>query len=105
MIQATTPTYTFELPFDVSTLKSARVTFAQRKSFEQEFQTIVVKDTTKCSMEGTRLSVTLTQEETLLFRPGQTQVQLHILTIGGQALATRPQRIDVCRALCKEVLT
>lgn len=70
-IQGTTPTVTFNLPFDVSTIKNCEVYFGQNDEL------LVTKGYNDCVLSGTTLSVTLKQADTLRFDPSEKlQIQL-----------------------------
>lgn len=82
MIRGTTPTFIFNLPFDVSNIKSAYITIKSRG-------TEVEKAVTDCSLNGTTITVKLTQEETLALPESQIAgVQLRVLTNDNEALAS-----------------
>lgn len=83
MIRVTTPTFVFTLPFEVVELRSYLVTFAQNG------RKILDKTEADCKAEGSEITVELTQEETKLFKAQfNLQIQLRVLTNGGDALAT-----------------
>ena len=70
-IQGTTPTVTFNLPFDVSTIKNCEVYFGQNDEL------LVTKGYNDCVLSGTTLSVTLKQKDTLQFDPAEKlQIQI-----------------------------
>lgn len=99
MIRGTTPIHTFTLPFEVNLLKEVRISYAQSG--------IVVLEKTKadCTLEGSIITVKLTQEETLKFDSGKNiEMQLKVLTTGGEVLSTRIRSVDVGRCLNEEVL-
>ena len=99
MIRGTTPTHIFRLPFSVLTIKDVRIIYAQKD------EQILVKETADCSLEGNQISVTLTQEETFKFDCSKcVQIQLRVLTTGGQALASQIKHIDVEKCLDSEVM-
>lgn len=83
MIRGTTPTLEFELPFEVSSLKSAFVTLSQSG------QIIVNRELTECSYDTKILEVKLTQKETLAFTTNDPiQIQIRVLDRNGNALAS-----------------
>lgn len=84
MIRGTTPTHTFTLPFDVSEIKEIDVCYAQQG-------TIVLQKTfADCDAEGNKITIVLSQEETLEFRDNAgVQIQLRVLTKNNKALASR----------------
>ena len=97
MIRGTTPTHTFVLPFETTTVKSAKVVYAQSD--------VAIVEKTSCDMDGNTLSVKLTQEETLKFDcKKNVEIQLRILTEGDDALTSDIIVVDVMRCLDDEVL-
>ena len=95
----TTPTHKFRLTFDTSFLSAARVVYMQKKA------EVLRKDTDAFTFEGNTLSVTLSQEETFLFdHMKQVEIQLRVLTKGGDALNSHPIKVSVQRCLDNEVL-
>ena len=70
-IQGTTPTVTFNLPFNVSTIKNCEVYFGQNDEL------LVTKGYNDCVLSGTTLSVTLKQKDTLQFDSAEKlQIQI-----------------------------
>lgn len=70
-IQGTTPTITFNLPFNVSTIKNCEVYFGQNDEL------LVTKGYNDCVMSGTAMQVTLKQKDTLRFDPAEKlQIQV-----------------------------
>lgn len=61
MRRGTTPTHTFTLPFDCSEITTLNIAYAQGD------EVIVEKTLSDCEIDGNTLSVTLAEEETLLF--------------------------------------
>lgn len=99
MRRGTTPTFTFELPFDITTLSRVRIIFSQ------EDNVIFVKELNECQVSGNILSVELTQEETFKFDCKKTaQIQIRVLTLGGEAPASDVMVVDVMKCLDNEVL-
>lgn len=83
LIRGTTPTYQFELPFQINLIKTAFVTFAQGE------QIIVNRELTECQCEVNTLEITLTQKETLAFNTNDPiQIQIRVLDKGENALAS-----------------
>ena len=84
MVRGTTPTLEFTLPFDTSNLAEAWVTLSQNDS------EVLTKTLEECKREGRMLSIRLTQEETLkLEHDFNTEIQLRVRTIAGEALASK----------------
>jgi hypothetical protein len=61
----TTPTHTFTLPFEKEMLADLRITYIQNK------KKIFTKEMEDVEISGSDISLTLTQEETLLFEAGK----------------------------------
>ena len=100
LIRGTTPTHTFKLPFDTAIVQSAAVLYAQ------DDVVVLVKEAKDCAMQGNEISVTLTQEDTLLFDcHAKAQIQIRVLTTDGQALASDIRIVRVGKCLSNEVLS
>lgn len=83
MIRGTTPTLEFTLPFDVSTLMLAYITFSQSGAEKVE------KTLDDCEKNGNKLIVKLTQEDTLALSSGDhTEIQIRAKTFDGEAIAS-----------------
>lgn len=83
-IRGTTPTITFNLPFDVSTIQNLEVYFAQND------ERLFMKGYNDCVLSGTTLSVTLKQKDTLkLDAEEKLQVQVRFRFTNGTADATK----------------
>lgn len=65
MRRGTTPRHTFTLPFDPPEGADYRIVYAQGEDFEEKILLELVTD--RCKIEGRKVSVKLTQVETLLF--------------------------------------
>ena len=100
MIRGTTPTHIFQIPFDTGLLKKIRIFYAQNSNV------VVEKSTCDCVLEGDKIIVTLTEEETLRFSHKiLVKVQLKVLTTEGVVMATDIDRVDVGEILSEEVLS
>lgn len=99
IIQGTTPTHTFQLPFDTSTIKTVRFVYSQNG------EVVCVKTGEDVQVLPESVATTLTQEDTYDFEPDvQVRLMLRILTVDDTALASDPVRL-VCRGCdCKEVM-
>lgn len=94
----TTPKYTFELPFGTESVKKAKITFRQMSK-------IILEKTSDCVIKEKAVEISLTQEETFLFDPRfKVDVQLRVVTQGGDVLSTDIYSFDVVECLDKEVL-
>ena len=99
MIRATTPTFIFRLPIDCSKITKAEVTLSQ--SGENK----LTKQTEDCLMNDKKLTVTLSQEETLLFSDkADVQTQLRVLTSDDKVFASQVFSVPVIDSLSEEVL-
>lgn len=99
MIRGTTPRLDFYLPFDVSTLEEAFVTFAQGA------ETVFEKTLSECVVEQNRISVKLTQDETLkLHVDSIVEIQIRAKTENGDALASNIMRESADRILKEGVI-
>lgn len=97
MRRGTTPTHIFTLPFDTATLSKVRIIYSQGNS------PVVTRD--NADLHGNTATVKLTQAETLKFDSVQTvSVQVRVLTVGGDALASDIMRTTADRLLENEVL-
>lgn len=94
MIRGTTPTHTFTLPFEASAIQSVKIIYAQ------DDVVVCEKLTKDCTLSGSTVVTTLTQEDTLKFDHKKVaQIQLRILTAGGQALASVIEKVGVSQLL------
>lgn len=100
IIQGTTPTHGFQIPFDTSIIKVARFVYSQNG------EVVCVKTGEDVSITPEAVTTTLTQEDTYNFTPGiQVKLILRVLTKAGEALATIDPVWLLCRECeCKEVL-
>lgn len=94
MIRGTTPTLEFVLPFDANLLVEAWVTVAQ------EGEVVVDKPLSECECVENRLSVKLTQEDTLKLQGNvMADIQIRAKTVDGETIAS-----DVIRELTGRIL-
>lgn len=98
MLIGTTPSYSWTLPFDSSNIATLKITF------KQEDNIVLVKRMSDCKLNGKQLSVTLTQEETFLFKDGAAVVQVRGLDKDGHAFGTVPKKIGIVECNDDEVL-
>lgn len=94
MIRGTTPTLEFTVPFDTSILAEAWVTLSQKD------EVVLNKQLEDCKCDERKLSVKLTQEETLLLDcKCKTEIQIRARTLEGEALASQIITADTGRIL------
>jgi hypothetical protein len=99
MRRGTTPTHQFELPFETDLLKDIEITY------QQSGKIILQKHKEDCDCIGSCVSVTLTQEETFLFRNElPVEIQTRVLTDEHGVLASDIYRVSCERCLSDEVL-
>ena len=98
MKRLTTPKLTFELPFDKTIIEKIRLTFKQSDTI------IFVKESDQLRWEDNMVTVKLTQAETQQLSPTILQMELHILTTGGDSLKSDPISVCVEDVLNDEVL-
>lgn len=99
MIRGTTPIHTFTIPFDISLIKEVKIIYSQ------EDEQILCKRMEDCVLEGTVIKTSLTQEDTFKFdckKP--VQIQVRVLTIDHEVLASNIINVTVGKCLDDEVL-
>lgn len=95
MIKGTTPTHIFTLPFDTGMIKTIQVAYAQGGVV------MLTKGNADCTFDQNMVSVRLSQEDTFLFAENAcVEVQVRVLTMEGEALAS-----GIMRIRCKDILT
>ena len=96
MRRGTTPTHTFVLAVDAAVVRKVRVLYSQNG------KVVLTRD--DADLEGNVATVKLTQEETLQFTGGsRVEIQVRLLTLGGDALASDIISVPVDRLLESEV--
>lgn len=99
MIRATTPTHRFTLPFDYAQyVKKILITYSQRGEI------VLEKHENDVQIDGNIVSYKLTQEETKLFSNGDVRIQVRVLTLNNEALASEQYTLPVTNVLNDEVL-
>ena len=99
MIRGTTPTHRFKLPIDQTIIQSLRVIYAQGGT------KVLVKELEDFKLSDGWAETKLSQEETLDFDASQAgEMQMRILTAGGDAPASGIHRTSVGRLLEDEVM-
>lgn len=97
--QGTTPTHTFTVPFDTSTLKAVRIVYAQCD------KVLFVRTGDDIKMGQNTIITTLTQEETLEIDPKKVvQIQVRVLTNSDDSLASDVMLVSAAKCLEQEVL-
>lgn len=99
MIRATTPEHSFNLNTDASELSKIQITYTQ------DGVTKLTKTKSDLTIDGTWVSLTLTQEETKLFKADDDiELQIRYKTESGKVMASKVVYISVERVLNDEVL-
>jgi hypothetical protein len=99
MIRATTPTHKFTLPFNYTQyVQKILITYSQKGNI------VLEKNENDVQIDGNIVSYKLTQEETKLFSNGDVRVQVRVLTIDNDALASKEQTVHIDNVLNDEVL-
>lgn len=99
MMRGTTPTHTFELPFDVSSFKTVRVIYSQDDT------PVLVKTDGEVKVSGNTINVQLTQDDTFSFSADKrVSIQIRLLAQDGNALASDIMMKSVQECLENEVM-
>ena len=99
MIIGTTPTHKFTLPVDASGIKNIHIIYAQ------DGVPVLIKTMEDCSFDENTVSVTLTQEETFLFKYNKmAEIQIRLLSFNEDVISSSIFPIYICRSLEDEVL-
>lgn len=94
MIRGTTPRLEFTLPFGTDMIQAAYVTFAHKGNV------VLEKELSECSCEGDKIILNLSQKDTLALQAGTVvEMQIRVLTIGNNALASNIMTAPVSRIL------
>lgn len=95
----TTPKHIFRFDFDTSLMEAARIVYKQNSNI------VLEKSLSDCEQVGNALVLKLSQEETGLFLNNiKVSVQVHFRTKKGDALATKPRKVEVDEILKREVI-
>lgn len=98
MTRGTTPTLSFDLPFNTSIIDEAYVTFVQQNNI------VIDKSLNDCIAEDHTIKVILTQEETLKFRPGfEIEIQIRA-RVGSYAIASNIMTTNINRIIKNGVI-
>lgn len=99
MRKGTTPTHVFALGIDAELIKDLRVIYAQQG------RVLVKRELGDCTANGGEVTVKLTQAETLRFDANKAvEIQVRVLTTGGDALASDIVSVTVEECLDNEVM-
>ena len=99
MWRLTTPEHRFTLQLDPSAISKIRITYAQNNAI------VLTKEGEGVSLDGNVARVKLTQEETKKFTAEkEVEIQVRVLTLGNDALASDIIKVDVQKVLDDEVM-
>lgn len=100
MKKGTTPIHTFKLPFDVNAINNLLIIYAQDDA------EILQKKMVDCTLENDTVVCKLSQEDTFKFDcdKGPIQIQMRVLTAGGDALISEIKHVPIYKCLNEEVL-
>lgn len=99
MIRGSTPTHIFTLPFGMENIKTVEITYAQNEEVKLK------KTNIDCTLEENTVSVKLTQEDTFKFdEKPLVEIQIRVLTLGGDVIASDIMYATVKDCLSSEVL-
>ena len=89
MTRGTTPTYTFKMSMAQESVKDIWVTFLQEMKIEEDRILTKTMSDGSVTYDGSTVSITLTQEETLMFKEGvPIEIQAKVLTIVNKVIPT-----------------
>lgn len=103
MFRGTTPTFIFELDTDLDLTELSQVWVTIRDVLGRPFNWDISRVT--IDNEHKRISLTLTQQETLQMIPGVGHVQIRMLMSGNVALTTFAEKILINPILKEGVIT
>lgn len=99
MRRGTTPTHIFELPIDTAQIKRLRVIY------QQDSRNILTKTEEDCMIEGDRIILHLTQEETFAFTDKElVKIQIRVLLHDDTSMTSYVMRVSCKECLSEEVL-
>ena len=99
MVQGTTPTHSFTLPFPTESIKAVRIIYAQND------KPIIVKNTDDCTLQDNTVSVRLSQTETLSISADNIYfVQVRVVDRAGNSFVSKPIGRTVIKCYDGEVL-
>ena len=94
-----TPTHTFTLPFGTDILRNFKITYGQ------DDKILITKYLANCECDGCTVKLRLSQEETFLFDSDKAvQIQMRVVTLGGDVIPSKVKLVEVDKCLDREVL-
>lgn len=96
----TTPEHTFTLLVSSDSIKSVRIFYMVNDVV------VLQKETSDVTMDGNKVKLTLTQEDTLKFLgASKASIQLQVLSTGNSAFMSYQYHVAVGKSAATEVLT
>jgi hypothetical protein len=95
--RGTTVTHYYEIPCTKKEIKQVSVAYWQNN------KVVLIKRDEECVVEDGVIAVTLSQEDTLLFKEGETLSQVKVSLISKEVQRTMEHRIKVLRIFDEEV--
>lgn len=90
MYRGTTPTLTFTLPYETNLISKCYVSFFQKERIRVE------KELANCDCDGNKISVKLTQADTLSFVSNTVvKIQIRALLTDGNAVTSKIMEMTV----------
>lgn len=97
--RGTTPTHQFRLPFEIDRVADLTISYGYRDD-----EPIIKKYLKDCAVVEDCVVLTLTQEETLAFKPNSiVKVQMKVKSEFGTVVASSPYRLKVESILDEEI--
>ena len=97
MRRGSTPTHTFTLALNADAIAKVRVLYSQNGEL------LFRKEGDQVTIDGQKVVVELSQEDTLLFKEGVAEVQLRVNTPGEKSIPSNIYQFPVSRLLENEV--
>lgn len=109
MFTATTPKHTFTLPLDTGECKTIRIVYKQAVKGCGKPVKLIKEYTNGTTAPGMTLDedtviIRLTQQETLLFNEGNVNVQVRVVTNGGDVIDSQIMSVSVVEAADNDIL-
>jgi hypothetical protein len=99
MRAGTTPTFIFKVPIDIEIIENIKITFFQNENI------VLEKYLEDCEIIDGKFFLDLTQEESFKFdQEKKAEIQMRVVTIQGDVLASDIKTIGIKKCLDKELL-
>ena len=100
VIRGTTPEHEFDLPYEKQLIEDIRITYGQKG------KGILTKGLMDCTIGDNKVSVSLTQEETFLFKPGKPlYIEIRVKLANDKVVRTEdPIALRVIDCMSEEVI-